>query len=78
MHGGRLSRRPGTWGLCPRSCPFDYDRPVVYDLTVYDETPEYVDTGLLSPDGEPILRLARDPIGFLWSELPEDQPENPS
>ena len=72
MHGARLPYRTGTRGLRPGSCPFDYDRPVVYNLIVYDETPEYVDTGLLSPDGEPILRLAREPIGFFWSELPQE------
>jgi len=68
----RLPRRPGDRRVCPNSCPCDDFNPVVFNLTVYDDTPEFIDTGLVSPEGDPILRPGRDPIGFLWSELPYD------
>ena len=45
------------------------DRVVVYDLAVAD-IPEWVDTGLVGPSGEPILRRRRWPVGFhqVWEE----------
>lgn len=45
----------------PRSWDFDDDEPVRPDLTVDDNVT--VETGLLWPDGEPVLR-SPNPIGF--------------
>jgi hypothetical protein len=36
-----------------------------FDLTVFDEAPEFVETGLVYPDGRPVLRRLREPVGFL-------------
>jgi hypothetical protein len=41
------------------------DLPAVFHLTVFDGTPEFVDTGLVFPDGRPVWRRLREPIGFL-------------
>jgi hypothetical protein len=52
---------------------YEVERPVVYDLTVYDDTPDAEDTGLVFPDGEPIVRFPRGPLGFLdFDDLPLD------
>lgn len=42
---------------------FPYERPVVYDLTVYDE--DDIDTGILDPDGNIIVRTEKIFLGFL-------------
>lgn len=45
----------------PRSFDIDDDAPMIPSLTVDDH--EAVDTGLIAPTGEPIMRLP-EPIGF--------------
>lgn len=56
----------------PRSDDDEYyeedDKQIVYNLTVYDDVPERVDTGLVSPDGESIFAVTREPIGFIHFE----------
>lgn len=45
----------------PRSFDFDEDEPLRVNLEVSDHEP--VETGLLWPDGEPVMRMP-NPIGF--------------
>lgn len=48
----------------------DEDTEIVFNPLVYDEEP--YDTGLVSPDGSPIYRTDRQPIGFLSVHIEED------
>ncbi len=52
---------------------FEVERPVVYDLTVYDDTPDAEDTGLVFADGEPIVRFPRGTLGFLDFDPPDEE-----
>lgn len=40
-----------------------YDKPVVYDLFVYDD--EDIDTGIVDAEGYPIIRTENIPLGYL-------------
>lgn len=66
MHHSRPSRRP-SFGVSPKvsdeDLDFLYERPVVYNLIVYDE--EDIDTGILDPDGNSIVITEKIPMGFL-------------
>ena len=44
-----------------------WEDPVIYDLTVEEESPHAEFTGLISPEGRPIMRIKspRPKIGFL-------------
>lgn len=70
MRRPRARRAPGQWK--DENQPLEgLDIPVIYDLTVYEDDNEGVeDTGLVHPDGDPIFRCSRGPLGFL--ELGED------
>ena len=67
----RLCRGDGDDEECPDTELFyAHHPPPGADFTVYDDTPEWVDTGLVDQYGEPILvGTDREPIGYLWSEL---------
>lgn len=66
MHHSRPSRH-SSFGVSPKASDedfdFPYERPVVYDLTVYDE--DDIDTGLIDPDSNIIVRTEKIPLGFL-------------
>jgi hypothetical protein len=57
-----VSRRPRA--------DWDDDVAVVYPLVV-EEPPEWGDTGLVDPDGRPIRRRLKRPIGFTADWTPE-------
>jgi hypothetical protein len=41
------------------------------NLTVYDYHDDWVETGILAPDGDMIMRPGREPIGFLHFDDPQ-------
>ena len=75
MRYGRHSRRSAVKTTADDD---DYEFIItdrlVYDLTVEDG-PEVEETGLLWPDGEPIVRYLRGPLGFLATEPEVDADE---
>jgi hypothetical protein len=68
-----LPQRKRRVGVRRRLSSWDEDIPAVYDLTVYDDTSEYIDTGLVFPDGEPIYRPCRELLGFIHFEEEESE-----
>lgn len=47
------------------------DPSVVFSLVVPGPEPDYEDTGLVTPEGDPIYRPSREPMGFLWGLFEE-------
>lgn len=50
---------------------FDYcdDNGVIYDLTVYEDTVDQEDSGILDSSGTPIYRVVeKEPMGYLEFE----------
>lgn len=63
-------RAPGQWvGGChplednPQEDGGDFSP--LYELLVPAPEPAWIDTGLVTPEGEAIMRPGREPIGFL-------------
>ena len=48
------------------------EEPWNYNLVVPEPEPEWLDTGLVDPHGDPIMRPNRVPMGFLWEFFPEE------
>ena len=46
-----LPKRPRRVRVRHPASSEEEDEPIVYSLTVYDDTPEWIDTGLVSPEG---------------------------
>lgn len=51
---------------------FETFEPFKPDLTVYDDEPQYIDTGLVFPDGDPVYREHGAPLGFPITSDRED------
>lgn len=51
----------------PRSDDIEYYEEEAYvpDLTVFDDGESYVSTGILTADGDEIVRQVKYPVGFL-------------
>lgn len=49
----------------PQEDPLDGSYSLFYDLLVPPPEPEWINTGILTPEGDEIHRPGREPIGFL-------------